>query len=239
MGDAVAVDTADGTGGAGELRASFDRVPLLAAVTAEARGGLWAQVRVGRGSAGRVLVTQGAATDILHVLLAGEATSLAVTPEGRTVGLARWLAPVVIDKVTMFTEGRHPATVTADTPVVWCSLPFPAVRAAVAASPRAQGHALAVLAGAAQEARDAFVDVATRSAPARLARWLVVTDGAGVPLVIPRPQERLAFQLGMTRVTLNRALHHLADRGLISIEGSAEGSAVTVVDRPGLDRLAH
>lgn len=129
--------------------------------------------------------------------------------------------PAVIDKVTMLTATRHPASVTLDEPSTWCMLPLPAVRAAIGGSSAAQGHALASVADSARQARESFVDVAVRSTTERLATWLLVSAEAGVAIRIPRPQDRLALQLGMTRVSLNRALHRLVGEQVIELCGSS------------------
>ncbi len=206
----------------------------MAALPGGVRDELWGRARVRTGDAGETLVMQGDPTGLLHVLLMGEATSTCVAVTGRRVVTARWLAPSVIDKVTMFAESRHPASVALDTLAMWCTIPFVAVREAVSANPAAQGHALAKVAAAARLARTSFIDVAIRSSAARLARWLVMTTDLGVPITVPSPQERLALQLGMTRVTLNRLLHDLVARGMIEVEGST----VSVVDPGRLRDLA-
>ncbi len=224
---AVSTDTAD-------LRGTFARVPLFAAMPESTRNDLWNQVRVRTAPRGDIVISQGSATDSFHVLLRGEATSIRATSLGRCVSLARWTAPMVIDKVTMFTESHHPASVLADTSATWCEFPFAAVQAAVETNPSAQQHALTRMAAAAREARESFVDAAVRSTTARLARWLVVTMDVGVPIGLPRPQERLALQLGMTRVSLNRALHRLVAREVIELAGSV----VIVLDPTSLRQLA-
>ncbi len=227
MAGAVSTDTAD-------LREIFVTVPLFAAMPPNLRNDLWSRVRVREAQRGDILISQGSATDLLHVLLHGEASSISVTSLGRSVSLARWTAPMIIDKVTMFTESHHPASVVADTSATWCVFPLASVQSALEASPSAQQHALARVAVAARDARESFVDAAVRSSAARVGRWVVVTMGVGVAIRLPQPQERLALQLGMTRVTLNRALHGLEGEGVIELDGPA----VVVTDAKSLRLLA-
>jgi len=134
----------------------------------------------------------------------------------------------------MFAESEHPGYIQADTAVTWYMLPVPIVRSSLEASPSAHQHALSQLAAVASSARHRFVDVAVRSSGSRLARWLVVSSDVGVALKIPRPQDRLAQQLGMSRVTLNRALHRLAAQRVIEFNGSS----VVILDEEGLRDLA-
>lgn len=223
MGDAVTADTA-------EPRGRFDAVPLVATMAARSRDELWAVARVRTTDRRGVIVTQGSATDYALFLLSGEAASRVSMPNGREVAIADWEAPAVIDKVTTLTRSRHEATIVATTDAMWCSVPASRFRAALSANPVAQEHALGVLASAAGKARTSFVEVVTLSSVARLARWLI--DNAERSVVnLPRPQERLAHRLGMTRVTLNRSLHELARLGLVEV---VEADRIVVLDPIGL-----
>ncbi|MEE9416441.1 MAG: Crp/Fnr family transcriptional regulator, partial [Acidimicrobiales bacterium] len=184
-------------------RRQFDAVPLFAMMSSDTRDRLWGQARLRGAQRGDVVVAQGSSTDRLNVLLAGEATSVHATVSGRTVALAGWVGPAIIDKVAVFTEARHPASVLADTQIAYCTLPLASLRTALEANPAAQQHAFAAVANAAMAARESFVDSAIRSSTARIARWILATHSDG-SVRLPRPQERLALQLGMTRVTFNR-----------------------------------
>jgi CRP-like cAMP-binding protein len=198
------------------------------------RDGLWALARVRSAGTGGVIVVQGAATGPFHVLLDGEAASIHTTATGRTVSSAHWSAPSIVDKITMFTEACHPASVIAQRPSTWCTVPHPALRAALDHCDDAREHVLSVVLASARESRESFVDRAVRSSSARLARWLATNAGPDAEIALPRPQERLALQLGMTRVTLNRALHAIAASGAIE----TDGSVVTVMDPGRLRNLA-
>jgi CRP-like cAMP-binding protein len=74
--------------------------------------------------------------------------------------------------------------------------------------------------------------VATRPSISRLAAWLLVTARTD-RATLPRPQDRLAHELGMTRVTLNRCLHRLVEANIITLDGQT----VTVRDPSQLQRL--
>jgi CRP-like cAMP-binding protein len=198
------------------------------------RAALWTQARLDHAQPGQSLAVQGATVNSLLVLLAGEASSVAVSIEGRTASMGTWRGPVVIDKVTSFTEQRHPATIEADSTVTWCRVPIEAVLDGIDQNPAAQGHVLRALADAAKKSRDSFVAVATTSSRARTARWILEHNEAS-GIVLSMPQTRLAQRLGMTRVTLNRCLHGLVRDHLILIDGKR----ITVLDVPRLEAVAE
>ena len=226
MDSAVTTDTAT-------IRNEFNAVPLFAMTSSTTRDQLWDQARIRAARRGDVVVAQGASTGRLHVLLAGEATSVHATVSGRTTANARWIGPAIIDKVAVLTEEHHPSSVLADTSVTYCTLPSASLHIALEANPAAMQHALVAVANAAKAARESFVDAAVRASAARVARWILTSHVDG-PVRIPRPQERLALQLGMTRVTLNRALHGLLARGVIEMKQQL----IVVLDERALGQLA-
>lgn len=167
------------------------------------------------------------------MLLTGSATSTVDTANGRSIVLDSWTAPAVLDKVVTFSGGHHPGSITATSDAWWCPLARKALDVLLDRHPAARHHVLTLLARSASRARDSFVDAATRSSLSRLATWLLVTAQDGQAM-LPRPQDRLAHQLGMTRVTLNRCLRHLAEVNALT----RNGQTVTLSDRSQLQFLA-
>ncbi len=166
---------------------------------------------------GGTLIEQGADADHLILLLTGRATSTNHTAHGRSVVLDAWTAPAALDKVVTFSGGAHPGTIVAAEAAWWCAVPRRAVDGILDRYPGARRHVLRLIATSARQARSSFVDVATRPSLGRLAGWLIASarhDEAPMP----RPQDELAHHLGMTRVTLNRGLHHLVRAGVITVE---------------------
>ncbi|MEM9465112.1 MAG: Crp/Fnr family transcriptional regulator [Actinomycetota bacterium] len=228
MGPAVATDTPD-------RHAAFRSVPLIRALAEPERRTAWDHARLRTVRRGEVLVAQGAPTETMLLLLDGEVTSIAVAADGRDVSLGQWSGPSVVDKVTMFAETHHLGSVIAETPATLALLPFDLVRAAIHRSTDAVEHVLRRVLDEARSARRAFRDASTLTSLERVARWMMTTAAVGVQLEIPRPQERLARQLGMTRVTLNRVVHQLVRDRVIDLDGST----VTIVDSERLRRIAQ
>ncbi len=182
---------------------------------------------------GGTLVEQGADADHLILLLTGRATSNNHTARGRSVVLDAWTAPAALDKVVTFSGGPHPGTIVATEAAWWCAVPGRTVDEILDRYPAARRHALRLVATSARRARSSFVDAATRPSLARLAEWLL-TSARHDEAALPRPQDQLAHQLGMTRVTLSRGLHHLARADVITVGRHA----VTIRDRVRLQRFA-
>lgn len=208
-------------------------MPLLQLLPAGAVDELWRSSRPRCTPRGGTIVEQGASADRLIVLLAGRATSVADTAGGRSVLLGSWTAPAAMDKVATFSAGPHPGRIVAAEPTWWCVLPRETVEDLLDRHPDARRHAMSLVAEAARQARESFI-MSTRPSVSRLATWLLAAAEPG-PIVIPRPQDQLAQRLGMTRVTLNRALHHLATAEVIALAGGE----VTIQDRRRLQAIAN
>lgn len=138
------------------------------------------------------------------LLLTGRATYTVDTANRRSIVLDRLTAPAVLDEVATYSGGDHPGSVTTTSDAWWCQLPRETLEVLLDQHPGARRHVLALLTRAAGRARATFVDVATRPSLSRLAAWLLATAHTD-QVTLPRPQDRLAQQRGMTRVTLNAA----------------------------------
>lgn len=200
-----------------ELRRRLGAVPLLQRLPDAAVDEFWRDSRPRFTPAGGTIVEQGAPADRLILLLAGRASSVASTVGGRSVLLSTWTAPAAMDKVATFSTSPHPGTIVAAEATWWCAVPRDAVDDLLDRYPEARRHAMSLVAEAAAQARESFV-MSTRPSVSRLATWLLDVEEDG-SVVLPRPQDQLAQQLGMTRVTLNRALHHLAKAEVVALDG--------------------
>lgn len=227
MASAVSSDTA-------LLRRRFDAVRLVAMLPTQVREVWWSRALLRRGGCGTRVAAQGAPADVLIVLLTGGIAAVADSPGGRSIGVARWEGPSLVDKVTTFSGAPRTAGLVARTAVEWCELPLSAIESALAEHPAVRRHVLRALAQEADTTRGQVVAAHTQSVLARLAGWLLAHDDATVAL--PASQALLAEELGTTRVSLNRALHQLVGSGAI-IRGSHR--IVRVVDPAALRSTAE
>lgn len=193
-------------------------VPLFAALPGPDLQALW-DVSVPRHYApGATLRGQGAPADHLLVLLDGTASASATTAAGRVVRFGTWAGPCALDKVALLDGAGHTATFTALTPCAVRAVPRARFTALLDDSAAVRAHVLRLLAAQSRAQQERLTDTATLPCEARLAAWLLeglATRGADGHVPLPGGQRELADLLGVTRVTVNRALSRLRRDGLI------------------------
>ncbi|MFW6693420.1 Crp/Fnr family transcriptional regulator [Streptomyces sp. MAR4 CNX-425] len=193
-------------------------VPLLRGLTAERLRAVRDGSVPRRYAAGEVLRAAGEPAERLLLLLDGRVAATVVSAAGRVVRVGAWPGPCALDKVAVIDGRGHTATFTALTPCTVRALPRAGFLALVDDAAAVRGHVLRTLAAQAREQQTRFTAAATLPTPARLAAWLLVEAArlrsARVPL--PGGQQPLADQLGVTRVTLNRALSGLRRDGVVT-----------------------
>ena len=193
-------------------------VPLFAALPTDGpRGlrGLWGASVARRYATGEVLRVQGAPADHLLVLLEGRTAASAVTSGGRVVRFGAWAGPCALDKVALLDGAGHTATYTALTPCTVRAIPRARFMALLDDSAAVRAHVLRLLAAQARAQQDRLTDTVTLPCEARLAAWLLQAPAADGHVVLDGGQRELADLLGVTRVTVNRALARLRRDGLV------------------------
>ncbi|MFD8382119.1 Crp/Fnr family transcriptional regulator [Streptomyces sp. NPDC059679] len=197
-------------------------VPLFASLPEARLRELWA-ASVPRGHpVGSVLRSAGAPADHLLVLLRGRVAATGTTGGGRVVRYGQWDGPCALDKVALLDGRGHTATFTALTCCAVRSVRRDRFLGLVDDTAAVRAHVFAVLARQARAQQQRLTETATLPAEARLAGWLLAQAAASAPGVvsvrIPGTQQELADTLGVTRVTVNRALARLRRDGLIRVE---------------------
>ena len=155
----------------------------------------------------------------LLLLLHGRVAATVTTSAGRNVRFGDFAAPCALDKVAVIDGRGHTATLTALTACAVRSLPRDLFDALIDSAPAARRHVLRVLADHARHEQERFVATATLSTETRLAAWLLVQAGrtSDSRVTLPGSQESLADLLGVTRVTISRALTRLQRDALIIV----------------------
>ncbi|MGW3563233.1 Crp/Fnr family transcriptional regulator [Streptomyces sp. NPDC000941] len=212
-------------------------VPLFASLPEARLRELWA-ASVPRGHpVGSVLRPAGAPADHLLVLLRGRVAATGTTGGGRVVRYGQWDGPCALDKVALLDGRGHTATFTALTCCAVRSVRRERFLGLVDDTAAVRAHVFAVLARQARAQQQRLTETATLPAEARLAGWLLAQAAAsargargargaagaqGAPgparVRIPGTQQALADTLGVTRVTVNRALARLRRDGLVRVE---------------------
>jgi CRP/FNR family transcriptional regulator, cyclic AMP receptor protein len=197
-------------------------VPLFVSLDATRLDVLAARSTSRAVAAGDVVAVCGAPADHLIVVETGALTATREHVDGRRLRLGEFPAPCAVDKVAVLDGGGYSATWIATVPSAVLLVPASAVRAVVEDVPAVRRHVLAHLAGQVRERQDDLVRTAFGDAVTRTAGWLVrAAAGAGTRVELPGAQQGLAETIGVTRVSVNRALRTLAGEGLVLVEPGA------------------
>ena len=209
--------------------------PLLAAASPETRARLLETAKPLALPRGAKLFAQDAPAEFLYLLLHGS-VGLSTAEDGGASTLVEILVPgeaFVIPAVML----RLPCPVTAMAlaPTRLVAIPAEDVRAAAAGDAGLMRAAMEQVARQWRLMIDQVVDLKTRDATQRAARFLVrrlhSTRGA---VELPEPRAAIAARLGMTPESLSRVLHGLEAAGLLRLHGRR----VDVPDRAALLRVA-
>jgi CRP/FNR family transcriptional regulator, cyclic AMP receptor protein len=220
---------------AAELTAELATVPMLAQIPAGRLHRLAQAHPAWRFAAGRVLLHQGAPAERLLVMLDGQASAVVHHSTGDRSRYPLMTAPCVIDKAAVLAAGTYPASWVAGTPGRAVTLSAATFWALLREQPSMREHVLRYLARQVGQGR-AAAGRGGRPAITRLASWLLAASGPGgrPAIALPAGQQGLAEELGLSRVTVNRALRQLARAGLVALRPRG----VTILDPAGLMRFA-
>ncbi|MCT9083306.1 Crp/Fnr family transcriptional regulator [Streptomyces fulvoviolaceus] len=200
-------------------------VPLLAPLPDPDLRRLWDASVPRHYDTGETLRSQGTPADHLLVLLDGSAAASVTTVGGRVVRFGTWTGPCALDKVALLDGAGHTATFTALAPCAVRAVPRARFTALLDDSAAVRAHVFRLLATQARTQQDRLTDTATLPCEARLAAWLLDALAADGRVELSGGQRELADLLGVTRVTVNRALSRLRHDGLIS---PTENGRITV-----------
>jgi CRP/FNR family transcriptional regulator, cyclic AMP receptor protein len=194
------------------------RVPLLAVLPPERLAALAPELPARPVAPGQVLARAGDVASQLIVVEQGTLVAAHDTREGMRVRLSTVVAPCVVDKVATLAGGAHTATWTAATSGRVRLLSAATLRLLVDEVPAVRDHVLRYLAGEVNRHRHVRVRSADRRPAAQVADWLVEASRRHGPVVrLPGGQQGLGEELGLSRVTVNRALQALARAGVVRL----------------------
>jgi CRP/FNR family transcriptional regulator len=200
------------------LRLVLADVPLFASLPPALLERVAAVSAVREVPADTVVAVRGEPALRLVVAESGGLMAVHETPAGHRRRLGEFAAPCAVDKAAVLDGGGHTAT--------WVTTArsrlrlVPAVEfLALVDVPAVRAHVFAQLAAQLRERQDDLVLTSFADATTRVATWLV---RAATPRVrLPGAQQGLAETLGLTRVSVNRALRSLAAEGLVRVEPGA------------------
>ena len=209
--------------------------PLLSAAGPETRAGLLAHASVVAVPRGTTILAQDTPADRLLILLQGS-VGLSTAEEGGAATMVEIIAAGdALSIAAVLLQVPHPVSAMALAPCRLLTIPAEEFRAATAADAALSRAAMEQMARQWRLLVDQVVDLKTRDATQRAARFLLHRLPAQRGAVeIPEPRGAIAAKLGMTPESLSRALHGLEAAGLLRLHGRR----VDVPDRAALQRVS-
>ncbi|HWT08990.1 MAG TPA: cyclic nucleotide-binding domain-containing protein [Roseomonas sp.] len=209
--------------------------PLLTAAGPETRAGLLARASVVAVPRGATILAQDTPADRLLILLQGS-VGLSTAEEGAAATMVEIMAAGdALSIAAVLLQVPHPVSAVALAPCRLLAIPAEEFRAAAAADAALLRAAMEQMARQWRLLVDQVVDLKTRDATQRAARFLLHRLPAQRGAVeIPEPRGAIAAKLGMTPESLSRALHGLEAAGLLRLHGRR----VDVPDRAALQRVS-
>lgn len=193
-------------------------VPLLATLPAAHLTHLAAVSPAREVAPGEVVATRSAPARHLIVVETGTLTAVHETAGGHRRRLGDFPAPCAVDKAAVLDGGGHTATWLAVTRSRLTLIPAAEFLALVDV-PAVRHHVLTHLAGQLRQTQEDLTLTSYADATTRVATWL--TRSARSRVRLPGAQQGLAETLGLTRVSVNRALRTLTEEGLVLVEPGA------------------
>jgi CRP/FNR family transcriptional regulator, cyclic AMP receptor protein len=194
-------------------------VPMLAQLPCGPLGDLAAAAPARSFGAGEILLRQGDPANRLLIMLDGQATAVTDHADGSRSRYPLMTAPCVLDKAAVLAGMANPASWVAATPGRAVILSAAQFRLLLAQQPTVREHVLHYMAVQVNQVRTTLSGRAGFSAATQVAAWLITASRAAGTAVIrlPAGQQGIAEELGLSRVTVNRALQHLVRTGAIRI----------------------
>ncbi|MCW3814944.1 Crp/Fnr family transcriptional regulator [Micromonospora sp. DR5-3] len=202
-------------------------VPLFALLDGACRERIARRHPVQRVPAGQAVARFGEPARSLIVLQHGTLSAGYHTVDGALVRFGAVTGPCLVDKAAVLDAGTHTATWTTVDACRIRLVPGEALHELLHDLPAVRDHVLRQISAQVNRDRRARIRVAAVRPVARVADWLAeAMTGPTRRIVLPGGQQGLGEELGLSRVTVNRALRALAAAGAVR----TEPGAVVVLD---------
>ena len=219
-----------------ELTAISDalaRVPLFASLNDADRRTLAARVRTRRFTSGETLFHRGDPAAHLYVLATGTAKITLPDEYGKEAVIALLRPGEVFGELALFDDAPRSATVVAVNDVECLLVGRDDFLSLLERAPQAMREVLRQLARTLRRSTDRVEDLVFLDVPSRVAKSLLdLSEVNGAAAEIELTQDDLAAMVGATRVSVNRVLASLEQRGIIKVARRR----VAVLDRERLAR---
>ncbi|MEU8301174.1 Crp/Fnr family transcriptional regulator [Micromonospora sp. NPDC048909] len=213
---------------------SLDLIPALRALSPVELEAVARDSRAVRFGAGALIRPAGEQVSAVVLLLSGTVVATHAAPTGGEVWPDQWTGPAIVDKSAVLDGGRPSTGLVAITGVTARLLPRIRFLRLLDDEQSVRRHVLGQLARDAMASRRRLAQAVTLPAVARVAAWLNAQDPAD-RVAWRGSQEQLARMLGLSRVTINRALARLTAAGAVRL--TEQG--IVIDDRGRLDFLSN
>lgn len=208
--------------------------PFFAGLEGPVRERLLADARIERVPAGTILFREGEKAEFIHLMMSGVAEIMKM--EGpRECGVLIFTSGDIFMPAAAMWDEPYLTSARALTPARLLLLRGAKVKEEAQRSPELAMRVCRLVSGQWRMAVRHILDLKCRSAPERLAAFLLrLVDASpfSETAELPFPKRSLAARVGMTAETLSRTLQQLADNGL-----HLRGTRIVVKDRARIDRF--
>ncbi|MGH2450104.1 MAG: Crp/Fnr family transcriptional regulator [Candidatus Limnocylindria bacterium] len=192
-------------------------MPVFAPLSADERLVLARRMRPRRFAKGEVVFHRDDPAGHLYLIAAGTVKVATVDERGHEIVLAVERGGDVFGELALFDGEARSATVTAMNETEALTLQSDDFFAVLEHNPRAMRQLLALLARMVRRASGRVEDLVFLDVPSRVAKRLTDLAEIGGSAGLDLTQEDLASFVGATRVSVNRVLADLDQRGLVKI----------------------
>ncbi|GAA4919986.1 CRP-like cAMP-binding protein [Stackebrandtia albiflava] len=194
-------------------------IPLTAGLSDERLRWLARVCPERRFAAGTAPVRQGESASTVLLVTRGRLTAVHETASGERLRCPDAVAPCAVDKAAVLHAADHPYTWTAVEDVTARVMSRQVLAELLATEPSVRDHALRFLSAEVLRARWGRIDDHGADGLRRVSRWLSAAHRGtgGCDIALPGGQQGLAEELGLSRVTVNRALAVLSGRGTVRV----------------------
>jgi CRP/FNR family transcriptional regulator, cyclic AMP receptor protein len=210
---------------------SLPSIPAFRALSPAALDAVARDSKAVRLGADAVIRHAGDPPSTVVLLLSGTVVASYAGPSGIEVWPARWEGPAIVDKPSVLDGGKSLTGLVAKTECIARLLPRARFLRLLDEEESVRKHVLNRLAQDVLASQQRLTQAVTLSAVAQVAAWLNAHDRAHA-VAWRGSQEDLARALGLSRVTVNRALARLADAGALRL--TPHGIVISDHQRLGL-----
>lgn len=213
---------------------SLASIPALRALPPAALDAVVRDSRAVRLGADAVIRHAGDRPRAVVLLLSGTVVASYTGPSGAQVWPARWEGPAIVDKPSVLDGGKPLTGLVAKTECMARLLPRARFLRLLDEEESVRTHVLNRLAQDVLASRRRLAQAVTLPAVAQVAAWLNAHESAHT-VAWRGSQEDLACVLGLSRVTVNRALARLARAGALRLTPRG----IIIIDHQRLDLFSE